>query len=302
MLDRVGPAPWTKAQYRRLRAFWAALRPGGAATIRRRLQRGIPADVDFSGDGTTPLHVAAVRGADDVVVVLLEHGADPTRTTERGSTVFDAAAYSGNERVMQVLVDTGAPVSSRTLTSALGRRHFAVARVLVEGGVDVDNHDDRALPAVLQAIQQGADLRLIEALLQRSAVVGIDARTVGAAAVGDRADVLQMLSDRGASLDVVDDEGRHLLTRALLAGADDAASWLRFMGLREQPGYAAAIDAARSDRATRRPGKIVAGNFKGFVGAARVLDDHLVLVVVDVFGRSTEMILDAAQFAFDDVR
>lgn len=117
----------------RIRRFFAAIRPGSAATIRRRLKLGMPVDVTLGDDdGFDALHVAALRGADDVVELLLEIGANPNRLTTSGTCPLQSAVYGGNAAVMKRLVDAGAsphtPGAGQALTSAIRRKHFDALR------------------------------------------------------------------------------------------------------------------------------------------------------------------------------
>ena len=56
-----------------------------------------------------PLYAAIYKRADDVVVHLLAHGADPN-----GANVVWAGAYFGTPRILQLLVDAGGCVNSET--------------------------------------------------------------------------------------------------------------------------------------------------------------------------------------------
>lgn len=285
----------TTIPWRRLQAFRQAIAPGAAATIKRRLQGGIPVDVDVDGDGVTPLHLAALRAADDVVAVLLAHGADPHHITARGDSLVDAAAWGGNARVMQLLVEQRAPLSTRALSSALSRGHFAAARVLIDAGVDVDTLDPHAARPLVHAIHHGADTALVEALLARSTIAP-GASALWAAADRDRADLLPLLARHGGDLQVVDNDGRSLLARAIGKGSDTAAAWLRATGLPEptEP------TAPAPPQSLLRPGMVLEGTLRGFAGRGRVAADGTVLVRVEVFGRATDVTLDAAWFRFDD--
>jgi ankyrin repeat protein len=243
----------------------------------------------IADDGITPLYLAALRAAADIVALLLERGADPRRVTARGDTVVEAAAYGGNTRVMQLLLAAQAPLSARALSSALSRRHFAVARLLIDAGVEVDAVDGHTARPLVFAVHYGADVELVEALLQRSGTA--PAQAMWAAADRDRADLLPLLVRHGGAIDVVDNDGRGLLARAIRAGADAAATWLRGAGAQEP--------ASEPPTLVLRPGTVTEGTFRNFAGRGRVADDGTVLVRVEVFGRATDMTLDAAWFRFD---
>jgi ankyrin repeat protein len=53
--------------------------------------------------GTTPLHLAAAMGHDDLVKLLVANGADSTLTTNDGDTAADIAKRKGHETIVQFL-------------------------------------------------------------------------------------------------------------------------------------------------------------------------------------------------------
>ena len=78
--------------------LWAAVASGQLEASRRLLERG--ADPDFASFADhTPLHVAALRGFDEIVDLLCEHGADATRLDSRGRTAGDWARQKGRRKI-----------------------------------------------------------------------------------------------------------------------------------------------------------------------------------------------------------
>lgn len=63
------------------------------------------AEVDGSGGGMSPLMLAAMCGHREVVALLLEHGADPTRRSGNGHSARDLAANIKAQPVMDMLDD-----------------------------------------------------------------------------------------------------------------------------------------------------------------------------------------------------
>ena len=76
----------------------------------------VPSVTMCSSAGNTPLHVAAIRGDRNAVLLLLESGAEPNAVGEGGCT---------------------------PLHEALAQQHVQVARMLVAAGsqLDIKNHD-----------------------------------------------------------------------------------------------------------------------------------------------------------------
>lgn len=66
-------------------------------------ENGAQLDPDRQGDGWTPLHLAAMLNKLDVVLKLLEMGADHTVRASNGDTPEDVAKYFKNHRLADVL-------------------------------------------------------------------------------------------------------------------------------------------------------------------------------------------------------
>ena len=87
-----------------------AVRAGDLASVRR-LADEAPGRLDATGgpDGRTPLVLAASAGAEEVVALLLELGADAARRDGQGRTAADLAFENGHTDLGQRLgVDTEA--------------------------------------------------------------------------------------------------------------------------------------------------------------------------------------------------
>ena len=102
------------------------------------------APVAWSGDGTTPLHLAVYR--DDLALTkkLIAEGADVRATNAYGSTPLSEAAVVGNVEVIKSLVDAGADVESRgadgqTALMVVARSsNVSAARFLLRHGANVN--------------------------------------------------------------------------------------------------------------------------------------------------------------------
>lgn len=76
--------------------LWEAARLGDFATMNRLLtDSDIDSDIEqLGGRGLTPLQIASYKGFDDIVALLLEHGANMFVTTPEGVTLLHFAAGS----------------------------------------------------------------------------------------------------------------------------------------------------------------------------------------------------------------
>lgn len=120
-----------------------AVAQGLVGEIQKHLCRGVNAG-GFDDAGATPLHIAAETGNDEIIDLLLSHGANPSVCAEREScyTPLHAAAAKGHTSVVAKLVRHGAIVDccdGRGHTAyqiALLQRHSDVQAFLAESGAN----------------------------------------------------------------------------------------------------------------------------------------------------------------------
>lgn len=63
-------------------------------------------------EGNTALHYVCREGYRDLVVLLLDRGADPMLPNNRGETPLHAAARKGNREILACLIDAGADLNA----------------------------------------------------------------------------------------------------------------------------------------------------------------------------------------------
>lgn len=97
---------------------------GDLAAVRDQIKRG--ADVNGRSDGTTPLVRATICGKPDMVLALLELGADVNHTTVSGHTALSMALTMERDDIVRLLLRAGADPSLR---SELGINAFDVAKI-----------------------------------------------------------------------------------------------------------------------------------------------------------------------------
>jgi glucose/arabinose dehydrogenase len=114
----------------------------------------------LAGDPQSLL-AAAAAGHLELVRAILDRGASPDATDERGHTALMLAADGGHRDVAQALLDRGAAVDARTpagntaLMAAAFRGRLEVVRLLLERGADVTaaNADGRTAVTLAQVGQ-----------------------------------------------------------------------------------------------------------------------------------------------------
>lgn len=120
----------------------------------------------------TPLHVAASRGKEQVIELLLDYGADvhgPTGEDTWTPVVF--ASYRGHIDAVRVLVEHGAGLTEsdgNPIHYAGQRKHKEICRLLVEHGAidDLVESDDADVLKLFQAAYS-YDSDLVKEILER---------------------------------------------------------------------------------------------------------------------------------------
>ena len=103
----------------------------------------------MGGIWSTPLTSVAFRGFHEIVVMLLEHGADTTAINNDtyGWTPMHLASMMGHAKVVRSLLDHGADLSAKhcddgqPLHAAATHGHAETVRVLLDHGADVESKD-----------------------------------------------------------------------------------------------------------------------------------------------------------------
>lgn len=140
--------------------------------VERLIEAGAPVNA-FSGDGWTPLHLAAFFGHQKVAELLLAHAADVTAQSRNanGNTPLHAALASNQKMVAGLLLGSGADVNAadaggwRPLHLAAANNNLEAMKTLIAQGADVavTNHTGQT-PL---ALAEGRSHSEAAALLQR---------------------------------------------------------------------------------------------------------------------------------------
>jgi ankyrin repeat protein len=118
----------------------------------------------------TPVHVAASRGKEEVLRLLIDHGADvhgPSDADQWTPLVF--AAYRGHVRAVKILIENGAGVTAadgNPIHYAGQRKHKEICQILADHGAidDVVGSDDPALVRLFRAAYS-YDPKTVESML-----------------------------------------------------------------------------------------------------------------------------------------
>lgn len=117
---------------------------GATETVKILIKWGVEVGHKNWLTGHTPLHLAAVRGHLDVVKLLVEAGAPLNKRSKDKQTPLHLAAWLGKGDVVDFLLSKGARLETidklghSPLWSACNEKHFAIAKVLIRRGANVN--------------------------------------------------------------------------------------------------------------------------------------------------------------------
>ncbi|TKA71192.1 hypothetical protein B0A55_11985 [Friedmanniomyces simplex] len=127
---------------------------GDVQTVRRMLEAGVDVNT-VAEDGGTALQIAAFRGQEAVVDLLLQWKADPNLSTP----LMSAVSTGVSPKIAAKLIQAGAVATPEALWRAAARGDTAAAKTLLEAGVDVNAvvEDGGAAPSSWAALDRASD-------------------------------------------------------------------------------------------------------------------------------------------------
>ena len=185
-------------------ALGVAAKTGGSGNrpwdemVKYLLEQGADPDrCDKNNNGTLPLQDAGLRGFENVVSMLLAHGADPFPLKSHGDSPVEEAALYGRESIVNLLLQAQAKdpaIRAKQLEQAIIlasiKGHRDVILALLEAGVSIDSVGHLGKTPLLFAIEK------------------------------EQIPTTRLLVRRGARQDVADDDGRLPLFLAAELGLD----------------------------------------------------------------------------------
>ena len=177
----------------------------------------------------TPLYYATFTGANELVRLLQEKGADVNAKGGDYDNALQAASVGGHEAVVQLLLEKGADVNAEgghygnALQAASRGGHEAVVQLLLEKGADVSAEGGHFGNA-LQAASFGGHEAVVQLLLEKgadvSAVSGEYGNALQAASCRGHETVVQLLLGNGADVHATGGKFGSALQAALAGEAD----------------------------------------------------------------------------------
>ncbi|MDJ0956015.1 MAG: ankyrin repeat domain-containing protein [Arenicellales bacterium] len=143
-----------------------AARGGDRETVERLIVDGEDVQEIDGETALTPLVEAALAGNKEIVVLLIEKGADPAGRDGKGFTALHAAAHMGHVDIVELLIEQGVDVNDQENTSRITPMHAAaerdyqdVAKVLLLNDVNLNLKTEAGhTPVILAVLNQHADM------------------------------------------------------------------------------------------------------------------------------------------------
>jgi ankyrin repeat protein len=227
---------------------------------------------------------ASRRGKLGSVESLLQQGASPLSKDDRGNSVLDEAARSGNEEIVKKLLAIGAPVDSGALHAAAFHGNVPIIRILIAAGADLDDRalDDRGwcnqnTPIFAAALngQYEAVVALLDAGANANVCssTGYQSNPLHGAADSGSASIARVLLQHGA---LVDSRGQQdKVTPLMVAAKNNKVEVLRVL-------LEAGANPLLKDATTLLRGRPVDGltasmiaSEKGNIEALQVLNEYI---------------------------
>lgn len=173
-------------------------------------------------NGVTPLVLAAQKGDLDVIIALLEHGANPCESNGHSSALIEACHF-GNYDIVKILLEKGAFINQKTLsgTTALMRAsqegHTNIVKLLISYNADIECKNQEGMNALILASRRGHS-DVVQSLLRIGCRVNESTSKQSTALMlackHGHSDIALALMTHGAELSMKDIHGRSAVSFA----------------------------------------------------------------------------------------
>ncbi len=226
---------------------------GDREKVRTLLEHGAKPHLQSAAGNTALIIACRNHGAVEVVKELLAHGADVNAATPAGVTALAAAAESGDEEVMRVLLARGANANSTfrppystaaesVLMIAAQHGHAGCVKLLLDHEADARFTSEYGNALHFAAMKDR--LEIARLLIERGVDINLPARRIGSfrndfgltplmyAAMTERDDptLIQLLIDRGAKVNARTPAGESALGLAQKRGDTKVVAALKAAG------------------------------------------------------------------------
>jgi len=197
---------------------------GDVEAVKLFLQAGMKPNFVTGRGGQTPLANAARYNRQEVVQVLLAHGADPNARS-MGSTALIWASINGSNDLVRLLLDRGADLKATDRQHGMNALQCAAmagkadtVKLLLDRGAEVNSRDRDGKTALIWAAHYGRD-ETVQVLLNHGADVSLKENIQGldallAAASRGHTVTVKLLLEKGADINARDRQGQTALMMA----------------------------------------------------------------------------------------
>jgi ankyrin repeat protein len=184
---------------------------------------------EFLGDGTTPLMWSALNNEPLTIQLLLDAGAEINRLDQWGSSALCNAAHHGANDVIALLLNRGADINlGHPLGSAAINGQLETVKLLLAAGAEINAIEKECDTALAQASFPG-HTQVIAYLLEQGADINAHSHwtPLMTAAFHGQLKAVKLLAKAGANLALTDEEGKTAANLASEQGHDKIAKYLR---------------------------------------------------------------------------
>ncbi|ENH75185.1 Ankyrin-1 [Fusarium oxysporum f. sp. cubense race 1] len=190
-------------------------------------------------NSSAPLHIAANKGHRSIVIELLKRGADPYPETTKESSAFHAACIGGwldvMETFLEVVDDVGELVNfewgwaGTPLKAAASGGRLDAVKLLLSKGADPKNQLQSKInrgQTIIHAAAEGGNTQVLETILEAVDDLSLEIRDraqrtpLWYACVEGHEDMVKYLLERGASTDVIFDDGDNIIPIIVSGGSE----------------------------------------------------------------------------------
>ncbi len=191
--------------------------------------------------GLTPLMIAAEQEADDMVQVLLRHGADVNAVDKDFESALFRASCCGRIETIKALVSNGADLNCTardgvsSLYIAAVECHYGVVEYLLDNGADPNLEDDEGCTPLMIAIRE-QNVEIANLLLSRGADINVklcDGNSLLHFAVEiESLSMIKLLLEKGIDIHELNNNGRTALDLSNLANNQQVFEYLNMFVLK----------------------------------------------------------------------